>query len=292
MIRKFIESDIEYLDKNDMLAYLEISYHKDVIGDFIFSHTDSNNTLDGVLYFKRHYTWYSENADLNRICPQISTQNDETFAELLEYAKKWLCFHSDDFTDKKPCLAFWENSSGTARLQKFMRCGFMEYSVCPCLKFKLNDSLKIYPVPKNMRIDELTYDPESVAEFIGATGEANNGVHDSEAELWFMSGESSHKVFMLKDGDKIVSSAAIWRITDERAAIENIFTSPEYRRKNMARVIITNTLEVLRRQGYKLATLSMRGRNLKAMRLYQSLGAELYFNQIELIFPLGTADYE
>lgn len=88
------------------------------------------------------------------------------------------------------------------------------------------------------------------------------------------------------DGKNIVSSCAIWEISDEQAAIENIFCAPAYRRRNCARAIISYGLDELQKQGYKFATLSMRGKNEKAGRLYQSLGFELYFNQIELVYPI------
>lgn len=126
--------------------------------------------------------------------------------------------------------------------------------------------------------------PEDVEKYIAATKEANDGIADSVNELWFLHGGGNYSIYLLMDGETIVSAASSWRITKERSAIENIFTAKEYRRKGMAKTIMLYTLKQIQNENYRLATLSMVGRNIKALRLYQSLGFELFYNQIEMIY--------
>lgn len=285
MIRNFAEKDIEFLQQNYIVESFTLLYHGGVIKDKVYTSVDENGSINGILFYRYAETWYAENTDYNRIIPVICTESDDVYDELVEYAKCRFLEMGELFTDKNAALVIWEDANDYLSAQKLLRLGFIEYSVCPCCKYDLTGEIIPFPIPDGMHIEELIYEPEQVNKFIEATKKTNDGNPDDINELWFMSGEPTHKVYMLMDGETIVSSAAMWKITDERAAIENIFTLPDYRRRNMARVIITNTLNRIKEQGYDFATLSMRGRNLYASRLYQSLGFELYFNQIEFIYP-------
>ena len=57
-----------------------------------------------------------------------------------------------------------------------------------------------------------------------------DNVQDPEGKLRFRLGDERTKVIAAQDCDKIVSSVTVWHINDDRAATENIFTIPEYRK--------------------------------------------------------------
>ena len=285
MIRKFNDNDFAYAEENYPFNTLEIRYHGDVIKDNIFVCCDENGNTAGILYFKYNFSWFGANSEFNRIEPVICCEEDDIYVLLLEYAKEWITSQKELCKDKRACLSLWLDCTDTADVQLHLRHGFYENNICPCLRFDLDKEPEQYPIPDGMSISRLPFEPESVNAFIEATGEANFGARDSINELWFMTGEGTYAVYVIKDGDRIVSSASTWRITDERAAIENIFVSPAYRRKGMGRAVIMYTLNEIRKNGYKYATLSMVGRNVAAGRLYQSLGFELMFNQVELAYP-------
>lgn len=61
---------------------------------------------------------------------------------------------------------------------------------------------------------------------------------------------------MAKDGEKIASSVTVWHMSDERAATENVFTIPEYRRKKIGKATVVEALTYLKEKGYKKATLT------------------------------------
>ena len=284
MIRKYQDSDLNFVQKNDLLASLEIQYHKDVDKDNIYTVTGNDGEIKGVLYFRYHYTWELETAERNRIVFNIveSEAGESVKEEMIEHAKKWCQNMKIECSAKKVCLSTWIDDTDYTALQFYLSHGFTEELPCPCHKFDLEQNIPEYPVLDGMRIEQLPFEPESVNKFIEASKEANGGVPDSINELWFMSGDDSYKIFVLMDGNRIVSSASIWRINEERSAIENIFTTSAYRNHNMARCIIAYALRQQKEMGYKTATLSMRGNNKKALQLYQSLGFKLYYNQIEL----------
>lgn len=285
MIRQYEEKDLDFVKENDMLASFEMQYHKDVIPNEMFTEVDESGDIKGVLYFKYHYTWNGPREPYHYIVPCYVTEEDETEYELLQYAKEWFEKQDKLFEGKRAALAIWKDDTEKDAIQKYMRAGFIEYEVNPCCKFDLKNEIPDFPVPQGMHIEEMQFSPETVTKYIKATAAANENTPDSANEAWFMTGAPDFKVFLLMDGDKIVSGASIWKITDERGAIENIFTVPEYRKKNAARTIITYALKQLKDKEYDIATLGMRGVNQKASLLYQSLSFELFYNQILLIYP-------
>lgn len=284
MIRKYEEKDKDFLQEQDTLSFFELQYHGDVIKDYIFTSVDNSDQPNGVLYFKYHYSWYGENELFNRILPCICTEDKDCKHELEEYAINWFRAQKELFEGKNAALAVWVESDETETLRTYMKLGYLESDVCPCLAYDLTKHLPEVTMPENMHVEVLPMEADHVNRFIAVTQEANHGTPDSINELWFMTGEPSYKVFVLMDGDKIVSSASTWRMTDTRAAIENIVTASAYQRRGCGKAIIAYTLGQIGNSGYQTATLSMRGENLRAHKLYHSLGFELLYNQIELLY--------
>lgn len=288
-MRRFTEEDFKFLEDEFPLSALEMRYHGDVVKESAFTLEQSGSVI-GVLYFKRHYTWYYGGDDKRMrrcIVPVICAKDDGASTELIAYAVKWLRDKRESFGDMNVALAAWENADDYGEIERYLRAGFIEYEACPCFSYDIAGEIPQAEIPEGMTVRQLPFDEKAVKEFIAATKKANNGIPDSEAELWFMTGEPSYRIFVLMDGEKIVSSASVWRISDERAAVENIFTSQEYRRRGLAKAVIHYALKAAKDEGFGFATLSLRGRNIAASRLYQSIGFKLYFNQIELLYPLG-----
>ena len=284
MIRKFTDEDMGFLQEQDFVASLELQYHNDVIKDTAVTAVDDGGECVGVMYLKEHFTYGGARADLNRIVPCIFTEDDNVFAELLSEAKRYCDGQAAEHPDKRAALAAWVDDDEHDRQQLFMRGGFMAYAVCPCLGYDLTDEVSVPVLPDGITVRALEFTPEEVERYIQMTAEANDGDRDSANEVWFTQGSGTYSIFVLEDGDRLVSCASMWKITDERAAIENIMCVPDYRRRGLARAVILHTLSEIRAAGYKLATLGMQGRNLPAMKLYESLGFELNYNQIEMIY--------
>lgn len=284
MIRKFKDEDVSFVQENDFFASLMIQYNKDIEKENRFTMTDDEGNVLGVLAFQYHETWYSKFADLNRVCLIIVTKDDDkqVEGELLEYSKKWCDNHREEHKDKKISLCTWVDDQDYDGIQTMICHGLLESQVCPCLKYDLLKEIPEYTLPEGMTIEELSFNEEDVNKFIEFTALANGGSPDSVNQLWFSTGDPTYKVFVVKDKDRIVSSACMWKITDERAAVENISTLPEYRRRNLARCVITHVLKIEKEQGYKISTLSTKGENKNALKLYTSLGFEIYYNQIEM----------
>jgi len=77
-----------------------------------------------------------------------------------------------------------------------------------------------------------------------------------------------------------------WLIEDTHSATENIFVVPNWRRKNIAKELISTALRDLKQNGKTIATLCTKGTNKDAIKLYLSYGYTLYYNLIELHYSL------
>ena len=71
-----------------------------------------------------------------------------------------------------------------------------------------------------------------------------------------------------------------------RAATENIFTIPEYRRKKIGMATVAKSLSYLKKNGYKMATLTCVGDNLDAIALYNKMGYRVMGHLLELHWVL------
>lgn len=286
MIREYTEKDRAFLEKNNSFSALELSYHGDIVKESAFTSVALDGHVNGVLYFKYHFSWYGENEDFHRISPVICAEDVKCETDLAEYAIDWLKGQKERCVGKRAALALWVESDEVEKLRRLMKIGFLEASVCPCCIFDFNRmQLPSYPVPDGLTVKTLEFNESSVNQFVEMTKLANDGTPDSINEMWFMTGNKTYQVYMLMDGETIVSSASLWEIEEGHAAIENIVTAEAYQRRGFGRVIISYTLGKIKEQGYSIATLSMRGMNKKAHHLYQSLGFELFYNQIELLYP-------
>ncbi len=287
MIRKFLETDKTYLEQNYFFALLEISYHGDVVKDEIYTYVSDENIDDvqGILFFKRNYTWYGDGEEVHKLEPLIYTEDETVEQELMLFAKDRLPEFQKQYPEKHVTLAKWVQETNLQDIQKLLNCGFIAYEPCPILKYSFQNGLLQQPIAPGFYIEELSTDEKAIDAYIEASCVGNDGTGDSKAELTFMmSGAPYFHVFMLKDGEQIVSAATTWHIEEGRSAIENIWTNPSYRKRGCAKTIIASTLNRIKEDGYEMATLSVRGRNGRALRLYQSVGFELMAIQIELLY--------
>lgn len=237
MIRGYKDEDLSFVQENNFFVSLLNQYNNSIEKENVFTMTDEDGNIVGVLALEYHFTWYSECEELHKVTMNFVTKDNN----------------------------------------KEVEC-----KVCSCLKFDLSKEIPKYELPEGMSIEALNINGDEVGRFMEFSKEAINGTPDNVNEIWFMSGEPSYRIFVVKDKDKIVSTACMWKITEERCAVENIATLSEYRRRNLARCVINHVLKAQKEQGYKIGTLSVRGKNKEAIKLYLSLGFNLYYNQIEM----------
>jgi ribosomal-protein-alanine N-acetyltransferase len=73
--------------------------------------------------------------------------------------------------------------------------------------------------------------------------------------------------------EKIVGMIVVWLIVDE-AHVATIATHPDFRRKGIAKMLLSHTLRKLIEQGARSSFLEVRASNLAAQELYRKFGYE------------------
>jgi ribosomal-protein-alanine N-acetyltransferase len=85
----------------------------------------------------------------------------------------------------------------------------------------------------------------------------------------------SHALVAVHGREKtIVGYIVFWIVRDE-AQINNIAVHPDHRGRGFGKEILTATLKEMKASGIKTVTLEVRESNLKALRLYESLGFQV-----------------
>ena len=156
-------------------------------------------------------------------------------------------------------------------------------NLIPVLAYDLSQPAVQYELPDGVRIAPLVTDDAGIAAYIHADLIANE-VPDNEADMRFRSGNPTFQCYVARCGNEVIGSVSIWEMGEERGATENIFVVPTFRRKNVARALIETAFDALRERGRSVATLSVMGTNLPALKLYLDMGYKLSFNLVEMVY--------
>lgn len=284
-IRKFQESDIEFVMKYAFILGLEINDHTDYEKKNAFTVVDAQDEIVGAAVLGYHSTWYCEEADATHkvvleYC--LIPGKEEIIPTIIAGAKDVYRRLQKENPSKNISMIYFSRSDDLKKVQQFLHHDFYFNQLIPILKYDLSRGIEHYIIPEEVIIKELSLNEENVPAYISATAKANKGIADSIGEFWFRTKDDSFKAFAAYVGEEVVGGISIWNMSEERGATESIFVVPGYRRKNIASELIAVALEELKLRGIQEATLSMEGNNGKAMRLYQKLGYELMFYLVEL----------
>jgi ribosomal protein S18 acetylase RimI-like enzyme len=90
--------------------------------------------------------------------------------------------------------------------------------------------------------------------------------------------------FVWEDRGRIVASVTVQGMGDDRMRwyIGSVATHPDYRRRGLARLLVTRAMEHARAHGAEVCILDVRADNLPAYKLYLSLGYLHYDSTTEL----------
>lgn len=281
-LRKYNSTDLDAIDKIDSL----MKYQGDIKKENIICIIDDNDKVIGVGWLK-----FDENVHINgKHFIKLSTKLDEahkcdTEADgmLVDGLIRRFLQIKNAISGEQFCLHIFCETDEIKDMQFFLEKGFSLCSVIPVLKYDLLQETKHYNLPDCVQINEYSFNNESIRKYYHAELIAS-GVPQSEADIKFMTGDPSFKCFVATCNSEVVGAISVWNIIDKRAATENIFVIPSYRRKNIARELIATAFDELKGRGMEIATLSMMGTNLPAMKLYLSCGYSLYYNLIEMLF--------
>lgn len=295
VIRNLEDKDLDQIQQIDFLTWLSVQWNKSFHREDCFVAVADDGIVLGISALAYDGTWYyldSDRKDIDKYLCQITLEMSEAYESevevkdaLLWALKNRLREQKKKYQDKTLAIRTWCDSDDINEQQFYLRHGFGEDTIKWILKYNLSKEIKEYDIPDNIVIEEHSFEGDGMKRYSTANG-LGYGVPDSEDEMWFKLQGGDTNVYVAKDGDTIVSSTTIWKINDERYATENVFTIPDYRRKNIGRATLAYALQECRKRNAKIATLTCIGDNISAIAMYLGMGYEVMDHQIEMHFTL------
>ena len=286
ILRKYSNDDLEAIEKMNSFFAITIKYHGDINEEDVLCIVDRDEKLIGVGYLKydkKFNTKGKYSIEFSTLLDEEHQGNMKIDGMLMDGLINRYHEIKNANPQKELCLRICCETAEINDMEFFLDNGFSLNSVIPVLKYNLLKETKHYDIPDNVQIKEYSFSEENLQNYLDADFEAS-GIPESKADIRFKGGDPNFKCFVATYDSKIVGAISIWNITDKRAATENIFVIPSFRRKNIARELIATAFDELKERGMEIATLSMSGTNLRAMKLYLSSGYSLYYNLIEMIY--------
>jgi ribosomal protein S18 acetylase RimI-like enzyme len=293
-IRNYTDKDADKIAEFNFLSMLAYRYNRDYVPNNIFCAVDSEDNIYGIGHLEPDQTWlfieknnkpsnfvYKLNLDIslnpNFNCP-VELQ-DELFSSLLKRANEL----RNKYPDKNVRVNHTIPSDDLEEIDYFLSKGFITQRNHLIMKRDLTEEIPKVPLPNNIKIVNWKMDTQAEQEqYLRAEAEGDlEGVCWSLNRLnWTKSG-SEWDTFTAFDGDKVVGSVMTWGLGEIRSATENIFVVPDWRRKGIAKAVITEALNFLKDNGKTEATLGVFGDNGRAISLYKSLGYRMLFINFE-----------
>jgi len=286
VLRKYSNDDLEAIEKMNSFFAITIKYHGDISKQDVICVVGRDEKLIGVGYLKYDKKFNRKGKYLIEFSTLVDEEhqgNMKIDGMLMDGLIKRYHEIKNANPQKELCLRICCETDEIKDMQFFLEKGFNLNSVIPVLKYDLLHKTKHFDIPGNVHIEQYSFTEDNLKNYIQADFEAS-GLPESEADIKFNGGDPNFKCFAATCNSKVVGGISVWNITDKRAATENIFVIPSFRRKNIARELIATAFDELKQRGMEIATLSMSGTNLRAMKLYLSCGYSLYYNLIEMIY--------
>lgn len=292
-ITSFKDKYLTELQEIDFMMWLSVQWNSTFIRENVIAAVDENDTLLGVCALSCDGTWYyledgRSDIPLYRMQMELCTGNDIVNKDIVERelvnAAKYRMFEMKErYPNKKLCMRCWCTENEYDKQQQLLELGFKGNNFIWIMGFDLEHTkIPEVEIPENISVGILDCTEPALKAYLRANYLGYNNVQDAEGELRFRLGDERTKIFTAQACEKIVSSVTTWHISDDRAATENIFTIPEYRRKKIGLATIAKSLSYLKENGYKIATLTCVGDNVNAIALYNRIGYKVIGHLLEM----------
>lgn len=294
IIRNYKTEDLDEVFQMDQFLGLSIQYNGDYKAENIFCLVDKEDHLHGIGCLILDATWYvideidtihlmNYKIQLNENITDTRTYESILMDRLIERIKELKTI----YPTKTLGICSYCEDKDISDMEFLLSKSFEMSGVVPVFKYQLSKEIPSFELPEYIKIKEYQFtDGKAMANYQKANKDASDGIADSEPELWFRTGAPEFKCYVATAGDEIVGAISTWFIDEGHSATENIFVIKEYRRKNIAKKLITVVLTELKDNDKQIATLSTKGTNKNAIKLYQSLGYELFYNLVEMHYVI------
>ncbi|MDO5521672.1 MAG: GNAT family N-acetyltransferase [bacterium] len=284
------DEELKAIKEMDYMMWLSIQYHGDFSKENTMIAIDEKETVLGAGCLSFDSSWYATTKEtMHNLTAEFvlkETLPKETAKEvrhkLMNKLKERFDSYQNEDKERKQCIQSFCESTDTDELQFYLDEGFTMETIIPVMKLELSTDISHTNLPANVTIVPLAKDLDTIHSYIHATSLSYEDGPDSERELLFRMGAKDLCCFTAVSNGAIVGGISVWGIDKQRAATENLFVIPKFRRQGIAKELMATAAAHLKQQGFTCATLSMLGTNRKAMDLYLERGYKLYYLLIRM----------
>ncbi|MBM7662615.1 GNAT superfamily N-acetyltransferase [Bacillus mesophilus] len=293
-IRNYVENDAVEIGSFDFMAMLAYQYNGDYQAENIFCAQDEEGHILGAGHLVPDQTWlllgkadqpadfiYKLNLDIsiNHNRPGSERVLEDLFISLVSRAKQLRAEHPT----KKISISHTIESDDLEEIDFYLSKGFIVRRNHLIMKRDLTEPIPEQSLPKHIKIINWKMKTQEEEEqYLKAEEAADaDGLSWSINTLRWTKAGAEWDTFTAFEGEKVIGSVMTWGLGADRSATESIFVLPEWRRKGVAKAVITEALKFLKKQGKTEATLGVFDENAGAISLYKALGYKMLSINIE-----------
>lgn len=293
-IRNYHDKDADQIAGVDFMAMLAYRYNDDYISENIFCAVNAEGGILGFAHIVPDSTWfliedgsrpadflYKLNVDitLNEDLNPPEHVQDELWAGILNRAIEY----RGRYPEKRVRVSHTISTGDLEEMDFYLAKGFDTKRTHLVMKRDLTEQIPHHPFPEGMVIKNWKMDSQQEEEqYLEAEAKGDlNGAPWSLNHLKWTKGGGEWTAFTAFYENEVAGSVMTWSLGEERGATENIFVLPEWRRKGVAKAVVTQALKHLKDSGKKEATLGVFGDNRGAVSLYLALGYRMMDTVLE-----------
>jgi GNAT superfamily N-acetyltransferase len=177
-------------------------------------------------------------------------------------------------------------STGKSSIEYLSKQGFCHFESALAMRKKLSKTIQIFHQPSDIEILEWRMPSQSDQENFLTANEAAFGYQswDIDSLQHFMNSKLWNKGIAVTAffKGKVISSVMVL----SNGLMETVFTIPNWRRKGIARILVSRALQFLYENGHQQAWLEVLSNNIGAQSLYRSFGFKAFKEELSLGFLL------
>lgn len=299
IIRNYQEQDANQIAGFDFISMLAYRYNEDYTPENIFCAVNEEGEIIASAHIAPDQSWglikdsgkpfdfeFKLQMDLainEKLHIPQEAVNDLTVA-VIDRAKAI----RNQYPDKRVSIRHTISSDDLGEMDFYLSQGFIAKQNHLVMKRDLSEPIPHYPLPSNIKVINWKMEMKEEQEKYlraEAAGDPCGHCWSLNHLRWTKSG-AEWDTFTAFEGNDVLGSVMTWGLGDKRSATENIFVLPDWRRKGIAKALITEALVFLKEKGKTEATLGVFGDNRNAIALYQSLGYRMFYTLIEFGYEL------
>nr|WP_259545078.1 GNAT family N-acetyltransferase [Heyndrickxia oleronia] len=270
MIRNYKDKDADKIAEFDFMSMLAYRYNGDYELENIFCAVDSEENIYGVGHIVPDQTWlvidninkpsdFEHKLNLDISINEEIESPQSIQADLLTCLLKRAKELREKYPEKKVRVIHYIPSEEIEQIDFYISKGFDTRRTHLVMKRDLTKDIQDYPLPMNLRIKKWEMASQAEEEqYLKAEARGDlYGVSWSLNHLRWTKNGKEWDTFTVFNDNEVVGSVMTWGLGKERSATENIFVLPEWRRKGIAKAVITEALRFLKNKGKSEATLSI-----------------------------------